>query len=50
MTTDQAVAFVLFAVVAAVTPGPSNIIKRPTKSYNTRYISSKRIIQFNLIW
>lgn len=26
MTTDQAVAFLLFAVVAAVTPGPSNII------------------------
>lgn len=26
MTTDQAIAFLLFAVVAAVTPGPSNII------------------------
>ncbi len=26
MSTDQAIAFVLFAVVAAVTPGPSNII------------------------
>ncbi|HEU4679895.1 MAG TPA: LysE family translocator [Terrimicrobiaceae bacterium] len=26
MTTDQAVAFLLFAVVAAATPGPSNII------------------------
>ncbi len=26
MTTDQAIAFLLFAVVAAATPGPSNII------------------------
>jgi threonine/homoserine/homoserine lactone efflux protein len=26
MTTDQAIAFVLFAVVAAITPGPSNVI------------------------
>ena len=26
MSTDQAIAFVLFAVVAAITPGPSNII------------------------
>src|SRR5260370_6810258 len=26
MTTEQAVAFLIFAVVAAVTPGPSNIM------------------------
>lgn len=26
MTTEQAVAFLLFAVVAAVTPGPSNVM------------------------
>jgi len=30
MTTDQAVAFLLFAVVAAITPGPSNIILAST--------------------
>ena len=26
MTTEQAVAFLIFAVVAAVTPGPSNVM------------------------
>ena len=30
MTTEQALAFVLFAVVAAITPGPSNIILAST--------------------
>lgn len=30
MTTDQALAFALFAIVAAITPGPSNIILAPT--------------------
>lgn len=30
MTTEQAVAFLLFAVVAAITPGPSNIILTST--------------------
>jgi threonine/homoserine/homoserine lactone efflux protein len=30
MSTDQAIAFVLFAVVAAITPGPSNIILAST--------------------
>ena len=30
MTTEQALAFVLFAVVAAVTPGPSNILLTST--------------------
>lgn len=30
MSTEQAVAFVLFAVVAAITPGPSNIILAST--------------------
>ena len=30
MTTEQALAFILFAVVAAVTPGPSNIILAST--------------------
>jgi threonine/homoserine/homoserine lactone efflux protein len=30
MTTNQAVAFVLFAMVAAITPGPSNIILTST--------------------
>ena len=26
MTTEQAVAFLVFAIVAAVTPGPSNVM------------------------
>jgi threonine/homoserine/homoserine lactone efflux protein len=30
MSTDQAIAFILFAVVAAITPGPSNIILAST--------------------
>lgn len=30
MTTDQAIAFILFAIVAAITPGPSNIILAST--------------------
>ena len=30
MTTEQALAFVLFAIVAAVTPGPSNIVLAST--------------------
>ena len=30
MTTEQALAFILFAVVAAITPGPSNIILAST--------------------
>ena len=30
MTTEQALAFILFAVVAAVTPGPNNIILAST--------------------
>jgi threonine/homoserine/homoserine lactone efflux protein len=30
MTADQAIAFVLFAVVAAITPGPSNLILTST--------------------
>jgi threonine/homoserine/homoserine lactone efflux protein len=30
MTTEQAIAFVLFAIVAAITPGPSNILLTST--------------------
>jgi len=30
MTAEQAIAFVLFAIVAAITPGPSNIILTST--------------------
>lgn len=30
MTTEQAIAFVLFAIVAAITPGPSNLIVTST--------------------
>jgi threonine/homoserine/homoserine lactone efflux protein len=30
MTTDQALAFVLFAIIAAITPGPSNILLTST--------------------
>src|SRR5215212_11267526 len=30
MTTDQAIGFIVFALVAAITPGPSNIILAST--------------------
>ena len=33
MTADQAIAFVLFAIVAAITPGPSNIILTSTGAH-----------------
>ena len=33
MTTDHAIAFVLFAIVAAITPGPSNIIPTSTGAH-----------------